>query len=328
MATNDAYGVLGFGEVAKRLAPDGSTLAIAEVLEKEWPIFTHFPWREANDVMSNREARRLSNPYPTWRKVNSGVDITASRTIPVIDTIGLCEDYSEIDVEVINAFKDKKLARIIENRAHLVGMKEELESTVLYGSTDTTPEEFNGISTRIASLVTADNVLDAGGTGSDLTSVYVVMPGIDTVFMVYPRNSAMGITHQDLGEITKSTSTTGVASAAQFQAYRDHFVMKAGLVVKDDRCLGRIANIESTGSSNIFDEDDLITLLHRMPKGLKNIYVNDTVAIQMHIAMKDKNNVTFEPGDGDGLFGREVARCLGNPIYKADGILITEDAIT
>jgi len=328
MGTKNAYGSLTFGEVAKRLAPDRSTLAIAEVLAEEWPIYTHAPWREANDNMSNREARRLSIPTPTWRKVNAGVGITASRTVPVIDTIGLCEDYSEVDVEIINAFKDKKQARIIEARSHIDGMRQELESTLLYGSTDTTPEEFNGISTRMASLVTAANVLNAGGSGSDLTSIYVVMWGIDKVFMVYPRNSAMGIQHQDLGEVTKSTATTGVASAAQFQAYRDHFVMKAGLVVKDDRCIGRIANIESTGSSNIFDEDDLITLLHRMPKGMKHIYVNDTVAIQMHIAMKDKNNVTFEPGSGEGLFGPEVARCLGNPIYKADEILITEEAIS
>jgi len=328
MATKNAYGSLTWAEVAKRLAPDRGTLAIAEVLEEEWPIFTHLPWVEANDNMSHREARRLSLPTPSWRKVNSGVAVTASRTTPVIDTIGLCEDYSEIDVEIINAFKDRKQARITEARAHLAGMRQEMDATLLYGSTNTTPEEFNGLATRMSSLVTAANVLNAGGSGSDLTSIYVVMPGVDKVFMVYPRNSALGIQQQDLGEVTVSDATTSKASTSQFQAYRDHFVVKAGLVVKDDRCIGRIANIETTGTTNIFDEDDLITLIHRMPKGLKHIYVNDTIAIQMHKAMKDKNNVSFEPGKGDGLFGQEVARCLGNPIYKADEILITESAIS
>jgi len=328
MATKNAYGTLTWAEVAKRLDPKGGALAIAEVLEEEWPIFTHAPWVEANDKMSHREARRLSLPTPSWRKVNKGVAVSASRTTPVIDTIGLCEDYVETDVEIINAFDNKKQARITEARAHIAGMRQELEATLLYGSTNTTPEEFNGLSTRMASLVTAANVLNAGGSGSDLTSIYVVMWGIDKVFMVYPKDTILGIQHQDLGEVTVSDATTSRASTSQYQAYRDHFVVKAGLVVKDDRCIGRIANIESTGTVNIFDEDDLITLIHRMPKGLKHIYVNDTIAIQMHIAMKDKNNVTFSPGEGDGLFGQEIARCLGNPIYKADEILITESAIS
>lgn len=324
----DAYSYYTFAEVAKRKAPDGSTLAIAEVLSEDNPIMDHAPWIEANDTISNREARRLSLITPTWRKINAGVGVTASRTVGVTDTIGMCEDYSEIDVEIINQFKDKENARIQEARAHLDGMKIEFVATLLYGSTDTTPEEMNGISTRMPSLSTAANVLNAGGSGSDTTSVYVVMWGIGKTFMVYPMNSNAGIKHRDLGEVTISTATTARASSAQFQAYRDHFQFKAGLVVKDDRTIGRIANIETTGSSNLFDEDDLITLINRMPAGRKWIYVNDTVLTQMQIAAKDKTNIYYTFDSGDGLSGMPPIRFQGHGVYKVDQILITETAIT
>ena len=330
MATNDAYGTLTFAEVAKRMAPDGKSLQIAEVLEQENPILQHGPWIEANDKWSHREVRRLSEPSGTWRKVNTGVGTEASRTTPVTDTIGLLESYAEIDVEIINMFDDKRKALADEVRAFQSGMGKELVATLLYGNTATAPEEFNGLLTRMGTLVTTANVLNAGGSGSDTTSILVVMWGEGKVFYVYPQNTVAGpaIMHEDLGIQTVSTSTTAVASAAQFQAYRQHFVARMGVVVKDERCIGRIANIESTGSSNIFNENDLITLLTRMPPGRKCIYVNDTVAIQMQIAAKDKNNIQYAPGNGEGLAGTPVVSFMQNPVYKLDQLLITETAIS
>jgi len=330
MATLDTHSQLSFAEVAKRLAPDGSSLRIAEVLSEENPILNHAPYFEANNVFSHREARRLSEPTPTWRKVNSGVAVTASRTTPVTDTIGICEDYCETDVEVINAFKDKKAARMQEAQAHIEGMRKEIIATLLYGTTATAPEEFNGFATRMPSLSTSGNVLGCGGTGSDTTSVYVVMWGVGRAFMVYPRNSTAGIKHEDKGIVTISDATTVRANTSQYEAYRDHFVAKCGLVVKDDRAIARLANIETAynATSNIFNEDYLIILLNRMPIGPKWIYVNDTVASQMQIASKDKNNVNYTPASGEELSGYMITRFNGHPVYKLDQILITEDAIS
>jgi hypothetical protein len=140
----------------------------------------------------------------------------------------------------------------------------------------------------------------------------------------------MGVTHKDLGEVTISTATTLRADTAQYQAYRDHFQVKCGLVVRDNRCIARLANIESTGTSNLFDEDDLIILLNRMPMGGRgaSLYVNDTVLSQMEIALKDKNNVNYTPGRGEGLAGEPVLYFRGNPVKKCDQITITESTIT
>ncbi len=135
----------------------------------------------------------------------------------------------------------------------------------------------------------------------------------------------MGIEHRDLGEETSIDS-----SSLMHQVYRDWFGIKMGLAVEDDRCIGRLANIESDGASNTFDEDNLITLLNRMPKsgaGAK-LYANDTVVTQMEIKLKDKNNVNYTANSGEGLAGERVVKFRGNPIRKCDAITITEAALT
>ena len=97
-----------------------------------------------------------------------------------------------------------------------------------------------------------------------------------------PKNMAnLGIKHTDLGEVTITDATTSAPNTSQFQGYRDHFQVKCGLVVRHPKCIGRIANIESSGSSNTFDNNDLVTLLNNMKiDASTRIYCNQTIKTQ------------------------------------------------
>ena len=118
-------------------------------------------------------------------------------------------------------------------------------------------------------------------------------------------------------------------STSQYQGYRDHFQVKCGLVVRNPRCIGRFANIESSGSSDIFDEDDLITLLNNMKTGPSTrIYVNQTIQTQAEIRLKDKTNVYWT--SANGIDGVPFLSFRGIPVRKIDKsiLLNTETAIT
>ncbi len=132
----------------------------------------------------------------------------------------------------------------------------------------------------------------------------------------------LGLSHRDLGE-----DTIKDADLNEFQAYRDHFQLHVGLVVRNPRCIGRVANMETTGSSNIFDEDLLIKILNRMPmKGRGAVlYANPTVILKIDIAAKDKGNVWHTITDP---FGNEVLSFRGIPIRMVEAITDTETAIT
>jgi hypothetical protein len=101
-----------------------------------------------------------------------------------------------------------------------------------------------------------------------------------------------------------------------------------GMVVRNFKSIGRIANIEPDGASNIFDEDDLIDLLTRMTQGPgRRIYANRYVMAQMWKRLKDKTNVYLTPADGLDAGGAPM-RFNGVPVRQVDQILNTETDVS
>ncbi len=319
-------------EQAKLINPDGSQAIIAEVLNYENPMLLDAPWLPSNDIWTNKTVRRASLQTGTWRKMNQGVATEVTRTDEVMDVIGMLESYSEFDKEYIDNQPDPKQARMDVARAALEGMGQTLGTAMLYGNAKTTPEKMHGFAPRL-NTIDSQYIIGQGGSGDDNTSIYIITWGRTMVHLIYPKNgeAQLGVKHKDLGEVTISTATTGVASAAQFQGYRDHFQVKCGLVVKDPRCIGRLANIEVTGSSNLFDENNLIKILNRMKtnEGTR-LYCNDTILSQMQIKLKDKNNVNYTSGQGNGLSGEVPMYFQGIPIRKIarEILLNTESTIS
>ena len=169
----NAYTAMNLMEMARRTTPDGNQAVIAEVLNETNPLVQDGPWVEANNVFAHKSVRRSYIPEGSWRMLNAGVGIGATRTREVVDTIGMLEIYSENDVDLIKSFPNPKQARMDEARGFIEGLSQHLVATGIYGNTDTAPEEINGFATRMGSLATTTNVRNAGGGGSDLTSIYI-----------------------------------------------------------------------------------------------------------------------------------------------------------
>lgn len=326
MATVAVGSQLTLLEMANRLDPKGDLVTIAEVLDENNPFIQDAPWVEANEVFSHKYTQRLTLPSGSVRGMNEGVSTEASQTISKTAELSLVEARSENDIHIIDNMPNPKGARMQESRAFIEGLGHTHADLLLYGNNNADPRKYDGLATLMGSLATTTNVLDAGGAGSDLTSVYVVQWGVDKVFIPYPRGAKkLGIDHQDLG-----IESVLDANNKKFRAYVDMFTLWSGLCIKNSKCVGRIANIETTGTTNIFDEDDLITLLNRMKNGGAGaiIYVNEVVKTQMEIILKDKANVNFTASKGEGLAGEEVLYFRGHPIKLCDRILKTESEIS
>jgi hypothetical protein len=313
---------LGLVEVVKRHDPNGNLATIAEVLAKTNSIIGDAVWKEGNDIFSNKTVRRSSLPSGTWRKLNRGVASESSDTVELIDTIGILETRAENDVEIINAFSNPQQARMDEASAFMEGLSQEMAATMIYGNAATAPEEFTGLAPRLDALAATANVIGGGGS-TTLTSIYVVSWGVNTVYMAYPRNTSGGLQHEDLGIQDALDS-----SSNKFRAYVDRFVWRAGMVVKHPKAIARYANLEPTGTTTTFDEDELIRLLNRMVTGPGTaIYCGTEMMTQMQIRLKDKSNVYFTRESGlDG--GGPVLRFNGFPVRKCEAILDSETAIS
>ena len=320
--TLNAYGQLTMLELAKRTDPRGEAAKIAEILSESNEILLDAQWGEANNVASHKVVRRDYLPSGSWRSINAGVSKEASITTEVNEPIGLLESYSEVDKALVDMAPNPRQFRMDEAAAFIEGMGQTLAEAIVYADHGIDPEKLHGLETRLDSL-SNPRVVSCGGT-ENLTSIYIVQWGLNQVFMVYPRGSkSVGIDHRDLGEVTLQD-----AGGNNYQGFRDHFIARSGLCVKDTRCIARVANIATSGTEHLFDEDKLIEVLNQMKSAGKGatIYVNRTIKTQMEIALIDRANVNFTVVNGLG--GVPVLTFRGLPVRLVDQINNTETQVS
>jgi len=313
-------------EQAKRIDPSGNQAQIVEVLNRKMgEIMTDAPWLPSNDVWTNKTTRRASLPTGSRRQLNQRISQSVSRTTEVMDVIEMLEDYCDVDVALVNSMPSPAQFRSGEVDAFIEGLGQTIVGDILYGNANVNPDAMHGLAPRLGTL-DGRFVVDGSGTGSDVTSVYVVTWGQATAYLIYPKNMAanLGVQHTDKGQVTSETSS------GLIEVYRDHFVIRCGMVVRNPRAIGRYANIETSGADNTFDEDKLITVLNNMEKGPgTRIYCNETILTQMQIRSKDKTNVYYTPG-GNALSGEPPLYFGGIPVrqFAREILLNTEDAIS
>jgi hypothetical protein len=323
----------------------GALQAIVEVLltTEEW--MEDAIWIQANQPMSHITTQRTSEPTGTWRAINQGVAPEASSTNQITEGIGILEAYSRVDKLLAELSGNTNQFRSGEDKAFVQGLAKELSKvmftadnsgdvTTIYGDAETYPARFNGFPARLDDI-NLFNVYDGGAASTTAdTSIYIVQWGADKVHMVYPKGSpTMGIVHENLGEQTIEASGT-YAAPALMQALVSHFKVHPGLVVRDDRCIRRIANLRteiaatmSFGSSTATIHHKLIEALNALPyKGAgARIYCNENTKTQMDIHAVDRTNVLYTIGDWSG---RPTTLFRGVPVRRVDAIGSKEVPLT
>lgn len=263
--------VLTLSDWAKRLDPDGKVPTIVELLSQSNDILTDMLWKEGNLPTGERVTVRNALPTVYWRLLNQGVTPSKSGTAQVDEQCGMLEAWSEVDKDLAELNGNLGSFRLSEAQPFLEAMNQEMSGTLFYGSA-ANPEEFIGLAPRYSDLgsgspANAQNIIDAGGTGSDNCSIWLVGWGPNTCYGVFPKGSKAGIMHEDLGLVTVET-TAGIAGS-RMRAYQDHWQWKAGVVVKDWRYVVRAANIDVSNlvaeSSNADLVKTMIKMVHRIP---------------------------------------------------------------
>lgn len=318
----------------KRLDPDGKVPSIVELLSQTNGILDDMLWMEGNLPTGHRTTVRTGLPTVAWRLLNQGVQPSKSRTAQIDEQCGMLEAWSEVDVELAKLNGNQEAFRLSEGLAFIEAMNQEMAQTLFYGNSGTAPEEFTGLSIRYSSSTAASgqNVLKAGGAGSDNTSIWLVGWGANTCHGIFPKGSKAGLTHNNLGEETAET-VAGIGNA-RMRVFRDQWIWKAGIALRDWRYVVRICNIDV---SNLVAESSaanitkfMIKALHRLPNmkmGKLAFYMNRSVAQMLDI--QRFNNV----GTGGGLNyevidGKWTPTFRGIPIRTVDALLETEAAVS
>lgn len=329
-----ANNVLTLADWAKRRDPDGKTSLIVEVLSESNMILEDMMFKEGNLPTGERATIRTGLPDTFYRMMNQGIPKSKSNTAQITENAAELTALSEIDKSTADLEGDVNGFRLSESMAFLEAMSQKQAETLFYGSA-ANPEQFVGFANRYNDLSApnAQNILDAGGTGSDNSSIWLVSWGSQTVHGVFPKGSVAGIQHTDHGEDWAFDSAND-----RFRAYIDHYEWKNGLVVKDWRYAARVANVDISelvalsGSQALTAATSIIKMMSRaidrLPTmtGNMSFYVNRTVASHLKIIGLEKSNsaVTIEPALTQ--FGQNImeTRFLNIPVRIVDQLTETE----
>ena len=324
--------VATLGDIAKRLDKDGKIDKIVEMLKDTNEVLDDMLFQEGNLPTGHKTTIRTGLPEVAWRMLNYGVAQSKSQTQQIVDNCGMLEAYAEVDKALADLNNNTAAFRLSEDQAFLQAMNRAMAHTLFYGDTDITPERFLGVAPRFSSLdpetaATAENVIDAGGTGDKLTSVYLVAWGANTVFGIYPKGSKAGFQHKDLGEVTLQM-TLPDGRTGQYQGYRTHYKWDIGLVVRDWRYIARVANIDLAKIT----DDKLISCMieasERLPDenmGRPVWYMNRAARTKLRLARLNKSNVRLE---SESVEGKKTLFFDGIPVKRCDAILTTENQVT
>lgn len=332
MATAIASSNMTLMDIAAQTMPDGSIEKdVVELLAQDNEILSDMSWEEANGGTFHRSSVRTGIPEPTFRRFYEGVTPTKTTYAQIDEPMGMMENRSVVDAKLLDMSPNKERVRMNEAIGILEGFNQGFTQTLLYGDVGTSPAKFNGFLPRfdVLSAASGENVIDAGGTGTDNASILLVNWSPRTVFGIYPRGSKAGISREDLGrQEVLDTNSPG----RRFTAYEEKFQWDCGLVVRDWRHVVRIANIDKSalvaqsGAAAILEL--LAAAVDKIPSsmgGRPAIYMNRTIKTMLRIQCMKQTNVYLTIGQEES---RPKLMFDGVPIRKVDQMQADEARIT
>jgi len=329
---------LNLSDAYKR-TEDGKVAAqIIEMLTQTNPILEDAIAVECNLGMVHRHTIRTGLPSVSWGRLYAGTAQSKSTTQQVDDTTGFLEALSTVDQRLLKLAPGGGAAlRLSEAQPFLEAMSQEMATGLFYHNTATTPEKFKGLATRFGVKATTgagNQIVDAGGTGSDNTSIWFVTWNENTCHLLYPKGTQAGLYREDKGE-----QRVLDGSGNPYYVMEEKFTWHVGLAVKDWRFISRIANVDvsdmQAGTVDLYkfmrkayyklqarrqNAADTVSAGRKMA-----IYCNRDVLEALDALATNKGSAdNFVRLKTEQLEGKEILSYRGIPIRETDAIINTE----
>lgn len=321
-------------EHAKMFGPDGNVSDYIEALAQDNEIVQDLPFVECNKMSSHQHTVEVALPDIYWKLLGAGVLASDGAFAQIEDATGMMESWSNVEKALADLGGNPARVRLNRAKQHLSAQGIEFASTFFYGAASS-PEEFIGMAPRYSSLsaVNAENIIDAGGTGSDNASIWLMGFGEMKLHGIFAKGTKAGINREDFGAVVVDNwqGTTG----AQAVVYKEKFGGCLGVALADWRYAVRICNIDVSNLVSETSAADLIKLMikakHRIPGGgagskLK-FYMNRTcqefLDIQGRDAVISGGGIKYE-----NVGGQPIMSLRGVPIGRCDALLETEARVT
>ncbi len=238
---------VSLADLGRRIDPGGKLMFMSELLSQCNEMIDDLPMVEGNLPTGHLATLRTALPKGTYIRFYQGTPYTASRAAQVQFGLSLLRAYSQVDKRMAMIGGNEKALREQEDLAHFEGFSQQQSGTLIYGNSWINPEQFTGImpyynTVSSATAQVAQNVLDAGGTGSSNASILLMGWGERTTFGIYGKGSKAGLVFENKGDVVPGFDS----SNNRFEAFTSLIEWELGLAVVDWRYNVRVANIDTT----------------------------------------------------------------------------------
>ncbi|MDR1377765.1 MAG: hypothetical protein LBJ36_01745 [Synergistaceae bacterium] len=308
---------------------DGGIIDVAEMLVQENEALTDVPWAHGNLLTGDIHYKRTAMPMAHKVSINQGIKSSVSKKEPQIDTCIQIASRSAVDMRELQLAPEPARFLALEAKPHIAIMGEDVVHEIFYGND---PDGVMGIAPRYNKLGDREKgrqIIDFGGTGSNLTSVFFVKWDGQEVTGICPKNAPAGLAIK-----TMTDQLIPDVNGDYFYAHVTDYSQYFGLKIRDHRFISRLCNIDmdaiatdATARQKLFR--DLITTKNRIfhvSQGRVVMYMSPDLANIMEIAAFDKENAVVSYKEGITSDTR-IVTFSGVPIRKNDFMLNPEKRV-
>ncbi len=231
----------------------GKGKKVAEYLSTLSPMIEHAPAVVCNNGDQHKSDAETSLAQAHRTRLNQGVPESTNTYREVVSSTTLYEASYGIANNVLRrkaGTNEEKQAEFLarKHRANLASITRLYEQDVIYGNNKNDARQFNGlhnIYSYIDTIATSPGfqVIDAEGTGANLTSLDLILWSPDGVHLIYPDcESSTAITTTHDSGINSFTDEDGISRNLAGQKWL--WECQLGIHVEDYRAFIRIANID------------------------------------------------------------------------------------
>ena len=317
-----------------KLVENGKYEAMAKVLTEDNPFLFDLAVVPANGILSHQGTRETSLPTPQIVKVGDGWDSSTVRWDKYKENISIFKDRASVPEDVLDLQPDKASFWADVKDRHQEGFGQGVTNHFFYGTSVATPEKFDGLDVRYSvpdstdptnpSSTSADPfVFDAGGTGRNTMSVWLIQHGLNKFKGITPANDPMmGIKNEDMGR-----QYVDAENSKKRWDFINEFGWKIGLDIVDIRSVARIRNIDSTidGLDAAFLQL-VFQAKNEIFRGSEAIfaYVPKRMLTFLEIMAEAKQNVIY---DTNNIYGIPLLRIGEILLRPMDALKIDETAV-
>jgi len=324
MGVVDAFSYLTLPEVTKRAGFDNEA-AVMGAIAQELEFLDEVPWFPSTHQGYNQQLQAKRIGAGGFTTVNGPITTASSETDFITEPVKMYAAESIIDEKALAGLSGEDAYRVrdSEDSMNLSGIMQDWASKLLTANEGTTPDAFKSLQRRRSKL--GSYCVDGSGTGSDLTSLWTFEFGPSAFFLAYQKGGQPGLKNEDRG---RQRLPTPKADGYMY-AWTRYYEIWAAIVLRNERALSRYANIETAGTSNVFNPlTYLKSVKNQLPSMGRNAvsFANRTLKGQIDADAYAKSNMAYSIRDIVG-FG-PVTSIGGIPVRCWESILDTETALT